>query len=84
VFFIVCYARYRNYDKRHYHEKETPVSVSQMQAYDNFLQHYTKRSSRMLVQSNAGRVDGALGGKDLGIPGAILPGFDAVKSLIDK
>jgi len=60
IYFAVIYGRYRNKDKRHLHEKETPVRMSNLQSYDQFVEHLKGQRSRTLKGANNKRVEGSL------------------------
>jgi hypothetical protein len=60
IFFIAMYTRYRNTDKRHFHEKETPVQMSNLRAYDNFVKHLTRQDSSKIRGENGSRVEGSI------------------------
>ena len=60
IFFSIMYFRYRNSDKRHSHERETPAQMSNLRAYDNFVQHLTRQRSRTIAGENSKRVEGSL------------------------
>jgi hypothetical protein len=79
LFFGITYARYRNRGERHYHERETPVTVSNLQGYDNFATRLTGQRSSTITGANAGQVKGTLvqGGaleSVTGSIGSLLPG----------
>ena len=65
IFFSVTYARYRNKGARHYHEKETPVTMSDLQVYDNFVVCHTGQKSNTIPGANQTKVEGTLTNKQL-------------------
>jgi len=60
IYFFAVYYRYRNKDKRHFHEKETPAQMSNLQSYDNFRERLTRQNSKRLKGENGRRVEGSL------------------------
>jgi len=60
LYFIAIYYQYRNKDKRHFHEKETPTQMSNLQVYDNFRERLTRQNSKRLKGENGRRVEGSL------------------------
>jgi hypothetical protein len=60
IFFGVTYARYRNRDARHYHERETPVSMDNLQVYDTFVNRLTEQRTAMISGANSQQVNGTL------------------------
>ncbi|MDR2586748.1 MAG: hypothetical protein LBC23_00620 [Coriobacteriales bacterium] len=79
LFFGITYARYRNRGERHYHERETPVVVSNLQGYDNFATRLTGQHSSIIAGANGGQVNGTLVQGDAlesvtGSIGSLLPG----------
>jgi hypothetical protein len=62
LFFGITYARYRNRGERHYHERETPVQVNNLQAYDTLEKHLTGQRSRTINGANSTKVEGTLAG----------------------
>ena len=73
IYYAVIYGRYRNKDKRHIHEKETPVRMSNLQSYDQFCEHLVRQRSRTLKGANYKRVEGSL-----------VQGGGALQNLIDN
>ena len=73
VYFAIIYGRYRNKGKRHIHEKETPVRMSNLQSYDQFYEHLVRQRSGTLRGANYKRVEGSL-----------VQGGSALQSLIDN
>jgi hypothetical protein len=79
IFFGITYARYRNRGERHYHERETPVRVDNLQVYDNYQRQLTAQRSRTIAGANGDQVRGTLvkGGSLeslTGSLGSLLPG----------
>jgi hypothetical protein len=60
LFFGITYARYRNRGERHYHERETPVTLENLQSYDNFATRLTEQRSSLIAGANSGQVNGTL------------------------
>ena len=60
VYGITVYARYRNKDKRHFHEKETPVQMSNLRGYDNFVKSLKRQNSNKIKGANDARVEGSI------------------------
>jgi hypothetical protein len=73
IFFGITYARYRNRGERHYHERETPVRMENLQAYDNFSRRLVEQRSSMIVGANSQQVKGTLarGGSLESVAGAL-------------
>ncbi|MDR2035974.1 MAG: hypothetical protein LBP91_04800 [Coriobacteriales bacterium] len=72
VFYGVMYTRYRNADKRHFHERETSASIANLQSADTFIKARKGLSNAKMHNANHTRVDGALnkgaGGIKLDLP----------------
>ena len=60
LFFLIMYTRYRNVDKRHLHEKETPTQLSNLQASDNFVECRTRQSTSTIAGANSTHVEGSI------------------------
>ena len=60
VCFALIYARYRNRSERHFHERETPVSIQNLQSYDDFAKHLTRQDSPRIAGANDSQVRGSL------------------------
>ena len=60
IFYGIMYARYRNADKRHYHEKETSAVVANLQVGDALLKNMKGLSNSSMPGANQSRVEGAL------------------------
>lgn len=60
LFFAITYARYRNRGERHYHERETPVRMENLQVYDTFERHLVKQESSRIAGANDRQVKGSL------------------------
>jgi hypothetical protein len=60
IYFGIMYARYRNSDKRHHHEAETPATIRDLQRYDQFSQHLRRLRNSQMQDRNDSQVDGAL------------------------
>lgn len=60
IFFGITYARYRNRGERHYHERETPVRMENLRAYDTFERHLVKQESSRIAGANSNQVKGSL------------------------
>ncbi len=60
AFFMFTYMRYRNTDKRHRHEIETPAEMNNLQQYNNFIKHLTRQSSSTITGANDNVVSGSL------------------------
>jgi len=60
IYFFAIHSRYRNKDKRHFHEKETPAQMSNLQRYDNYIERLTRQNSSRLKGENGRRVEGTL------------------------
>jgi len=60
VFYTITYARYRNQGTRHFHEKETPVQMNDLQVYDTFVEQETKQTSKKISGENSTVVTGSL------------------------
>lgn len=52
LFFIINYSKYRNTGARHYHEKETKRSMSNVKTVDNFVKHRTGLSNSTMNGAN--------------------------------
>lgn len=79
AFFLFTYLRYRNTDKRHYHEVETPAEMSNLQQYDNLVEHLTRQRSSQIDGANDSMVTGSLANRSTSGGGnladKILDGF---------
>ena len=60
IYFSIIYGRYRNKDKRHFHEKETPVRMTNLQSYDQFYEHLKGQRSSTIKGANNKLVEGSL------------------------
>jgi len=60
IFYFSMYARYRNADKRHVHEKETSTVVANLAAYDTFVKNNKGLANATMRGANHTRVEGAL------------------------
>jgi hypothetical protein len=60
LFFMITYARYRNRGERHYHERETPVRMDNLQVYDNLEKRLTGQDSSVIFGANNKQVEGSL------------------------
>ena len=60
VCFALIYAHYRNRSERHFHERETPVSIQNLQSYDNFVKHLTRQRSPRIAGANDSQIRGSL------------------------
>ena len=60
IYYLVIHTRYRNRDKRHLHEKETPAQMSNLQSYDNYVERLMRQNSSRLKGENGRRVEGSL------------------------
>jgi hypothetical protein len=59
IFFFAQYTRYRNYDKRHYHEKDTRSEITNIKKSDDLSEKRTRTSDRKLPGCNASVVEGS-------------------------
>jgi hypothetical protein len=73
IFFGVTYMRYRNRGARHYHERETPVHMENLQVYDNFTTRLLEQKSSTIPGANSQQVNGTLvkGGALESVTGAL-------------
>ena len=60
IFYFIMYSRYRNADKRHFHEKETPATLSNLRSYDNYVKTLKKQSSSRIHGANNQMVQGSI------------------------
>ncbi|MCL1847670.1 MAG: hypothetical protein FWF91_06900 [Coriobacteriia bacterium] len=60
LFFSIMYARYRNSDKRHFHEKETPATISNLRKYDNYVKTLKRQNSKRISGANDQLVQGSI------------------------
>ena len=60
IFYAVTYARYRNRGERHYHERETPVQMSNLKVYDTFVRSQKGSKSSKISGENSTQVAGTL------------------------
>ena len=60
IFYFVMYARYRNKGERHYHERETPVQMSNLMVFDNFVNCDRGTKSSRISGANDSVVAGSL------------------------
>ena len=60
AFFLFHYMRYRNKDKRHRHESETPTRIENLRRYDNFIEHKKGCQSKTIQGENSMRVSGSV------------------------
>ncbi len=60
VFYGIQYVRYRNADKRHYHERETKVKKLNVEKVDEFLYSEKGLTNSSMRGANHERVGGAL------------------------
>lgn len=58
VFFFYQYRRYRNTDKRHYHETETLSEVADVQGVDQPVRHVTGATHSRMQGANEREVRG--------------------------
>ena len=58
IFYLVMNYRYRNYNARHYHEKETKRNISNMAKVDTFIRSRDKLDSAWMSGSNNWSVKG--------------------------
>ena len=65
LFYGVMYARYRNTDKRHFHESETPSALSNLRGYDNFVRHLKRQNNKTLANANNTKVHGSITGNNI-------------------
>jgi len=59
IFYSIMYARYRNADKRHVHERETRTVVANLASSDSFVQRKKGLSNATMSGANHARVEGA-------------------------
>ncbi|HBT95139.1 MAG TPA: growth/differentiation factor [Coriobacteriia bacterium] len=76
AFFMFTYLRYRNTDKRHGHEHETPAEMNNLQQYDNLVKRLTRQDSSRISGANEDAVTGSLASNQ-GIAGS-----DMAKSIL--
>ncbi|MDR1087722.1 MAG: hypothetical protein LBL23_00275 [Coriobacteriales bacterium] len=60
VFYGYIYARYRNADKRHSHERETTAKTANLEQIDTFIQSRKGLNNARMQGANQDRVEGAL------------------------
>ncbi|MCL2889547.1 MAG: hypothetical protein FWE65_03885 [Eggerthellaceae bacterium] len=60
IYYFAMSARYRNKNKRHLHERETPVSMSNMQQYDIYQSTAMEQKSSRIKGENSNQVKGTL------------------------
>ena len=60
IYFAIIYLRYRNSDKRHHHEAETPATIQNLQQYDQFVKHRKRQRNRSMKGRNDQQIEGAL------------------------
>ncbi|MDR2108192.1 MAG: hypothetical protein LBP28_01850 [Coriobacteriales bacterium] len=60
IYFGAVYARYRNSDKRHLHEEETPVRIENLQQHNQFVIRLTGLRNSSMQDRNDQQVEGAL------------------------
>jgi hypothetical protein len=60
IFFGITYARYRNRGERHYHERETPVRMDNLRAYDTLERHLVRQETSRIAGANNHQVEGSL------------------------
>ena len=60
IFYGVMYARYRNADKRHTHEKETSAVLENLTAQDALIKQQKGLRNAKMPGSNHARVEGSL------------------------
>ena len=60
IFFAIMYARYRNSDKRHFHEKETPATIANLRSYDNYVKTLKRQKSSKIHGANDQLVQGSI------------------------
>ncbi|MFV0479014.1 MAG: TFIIB-type zinc ribbon-containing protein [Anaerorhabdus sp.] len=65
IYYALIYARYRNSNVRHYHEKETKKEVKDVQGEDHFLSHRYRLRSSKIQGANNHDVKGASGKRGL-------------------
>ncbi|MCL1891661.1 MAG: hypothetical protein FWG00_06630 [Coriobacteriia bacterium] len=81
IYYMIMYARYRNQDQRHYHEKETSAQMDNLQVSDVFVKQETGKSSSRISGENSSQVSGSL----VKGAGSILQDtFDAAKGSIGR
>ncbi|MDR2491877.1 MAG: hypothetical protein LBD25_00195 [Coriobacteriales bacterium] len=73
LFFGITFARYRNRGQRHHHERETPVTMSNLQSFDNYAGRLEGQRSSRISGANSSQVGGSLvqGGIE-GVAGQLL------------
>lgn len=59
VFFFVIYTKYRNKDKRHYHERETRSQMANLRAADQKVNRVVGVSNSKIRGDNSDSVKGA-------------------------
>ena len=69
IFYLVTYLRYRNTDKRHYHQKETTATEQNLQRYDQLVEHRTRLRNASMSGANDSTIEGSpsQGGLPLGM-----------------
>jgi hypothetical protein len=60
IYFAIMYARYRNSDKRHLHEQETPATILNLQQYDQLNKHLKRLRNSSMNDRNDHLLEGAL------------------------
>lgn len=58
IFYTIIYLKYRNTDKRHYHEKETKVKVENMKQQDKYKHSERDLRSKYITGANFDTVKG--------------------------
>ena len=76
IFFGIFYLRYRNSDKRHFHESETPVQIANLHSFDQFVSQLKNQRSNTIAGANNAMVHGSILGDNLksGYTGTSNPG----------
>ena len=59
IFYAVIYFRYRNADKRHFHERETPAQLLNLRTQDTAVRRLTGLKSARMSGANNTRVSGS-------------------------
>lgn len=64
LFYAFMYVRYRNTDKRHFHEVETIAHISDVEGEDQFVKNLKKLKNARMKGANDGDVRGSRAGVD--------------------
>ena len=59
IFYVVMYLRYRNSDKRHYHEKDTKRNITNIKPVDNLIKRKTRLRNSTMMGANNKKVYGS-------------------------